>query len=308
MPLPALALVLLAGLVHAGWNVVAKQSGGDARFALLSSIGVATVWAPVGGWFAWRDAPAYGAAQWSLLAASGALHVLYFVTLLRGYRLGDLSVVYPVARGMGPLLSAVAASVILDERLGVRGGAGLAGIVGGVALLGGLRMPTGAPATPPAGAPQPPWPAGGPRPTAGVAYGALTGVFIAAYTVVDGWAVKRAGVSPVLVDYLGNAVRIPLTALLIGMVGSTDDRPLRVYARDLWKPALLVGAVSPVAYVLVLFAATIAPLSHVAPAREVSLVFATLLGGTLLRERDPGRRLLGAGCIAAGVVALATTP
>ena len=139
----------------------------------------------------------------------------------------------------------------------------------------------------------------------GVGYGLLTGVCIAAYTVVDGYAVKRAGISPVSVDYLGNVVRVPLTALWILALGRREPLPLAGYWRSTWKPALLIAAISPVAYVLVLYAATIAPLSHVAPAREVSMLFAALLGGTLLRERDAGLRLLGAGSIAAGVIALA---
>lgn len=299
MSVLALVLVLLAALIHAGWNLVAKRSGGDARFALLSTVAVAVVWAPVGGWFAWRDAGNYGATQWSLLVASGVLHVVYFVTLLRGYRLGDLSVVYPVARGTGPLLSATAATILLDERLGVLGWTGVAAIVGGVALLAGLPLPrrTARHASRSD--------ADRARLRAGVRYGLLTGAWIASYTVVDGYAVKRAAVSPVLVDYLGNLVRLPVTALLIRALGASDDLTPRDYARTFWKPALIVGAVSPVAYVMVLFAATIAPLSHVAPAREVSMLFAALMGGTLLRERDAGFRLAGAGCIAAGVIALA---
>lgn len=293
----AIALVLIAGLVHASWNLVAKRSGGDARFALLSSLGVAAVWAPLGGWVSWREAGAYGATQWALIAASGVLHVAYFVTLLRGYRLGDLSVVYPVARGTGPLLSATAATIVLDERLGPQGWAGVAAIVGGVALLSGLRSPGHASGRDAAARE---------RLRTGLRYGVLTGGWIAAYTVVDGWAVKRAGVSPVLVDYLGNLVRLPVTALLVRVVGGIDDRPFTAYARAMWRPALLVGAVSPVAYVIVLFAATMAPLSHVAPAREVSMLFAALMGGTLLRERDAGMRVAGAACIAAGVIALST--
>jgi drug/metabolite transporter (DMT)-like permease len=295
----AFSLVLVSALIHAGWNLLAKKAGGDVRFALMSQLAVALVWAPVGLWFAWHEAPGYGLLQWSLIVASGAIHVVYFVTLLRGYRLGDLSVVYPLARGTGPLLTAMVATVVLDEALGLQGWAGVLGIVGGIVLI------AGGPAL---------WHAlraGGSgqehhaRLRAGVGYGLLTGVWIAAYTVVDGYAVKRAGLSPVAVDYLGNVARIPLTLLWIALLGRREPLPLAGYWRTCWKPALLIGAVSPVAYVLVLYAVTLAPLSHVAPAREVSMLFAALLGGRLLSERDAGLRLLGAGCIAGGVVALA---
>lgn len=299
----ALALVLVAALIHATWNLLAKKTGGDVRFALVSQIAVALVWAPVGLWFAWGEVGGYGLLQWALIVASGAIHVVYFVTLLRGYRLADLSVVYPLARGTGPLLTAMVATVLLGESLGLLGWAGVLGVVLGIVLISGgpalwhaLRAGAGAQA----GADE-----HLKRLRAGVGYGLLTGVCIAGYTVVDGYAVKRAGISPVSVDYLGNLVRVPLTALWILALGRREPLPLSGYWRATWKPALLIAVISPVAYVLVLYAATMAPLSHVAPAREVSMLFAALLGGTLLRERDAGLRLLGAGSIAAGVIALA---
>lgn len=296
----ALTWVLVAALIHATWNLLAKKTGGDVRFALVSQVAVAVVWAPVGLWFAWREVGAWGWLQWALIVASGAIHAIYFVTLLRGYRLADLSVVYPLARGTGPLLTAMVATVLLGESLGLLGWMGVLGVVLGILLI------SGGPAL---------WHAlragGGTdgdlgRLRAGVGYGLLTGLCIAAYTVVDGYAVKRAGMSPVSVDYLGNAVRVPLTLLWILALGRREPLPLADYWRGTWKPALLIAVISPVAYVLVLYAATMAPLSHVAPAREVSMLFAALLGGTLLRERDAGLRLLGAASIAAGVIALAS--
>ena len=295
----ALTLVLVAALIHASWNLLAKQTGGDVRFALMSQIAVSLVWAPVGLWFAWREAFDYGLLQWALISASGAIHVVYFVTLLRGYRLGDLSVVYPLARGTGPLLTAMIATVLLGESLGLLGWAGVLAVVVGIVLIAGgpalwRALRAGAEAQ-----------VDHARLRAGVGYGLLTGLCVAAYTVVDGYAVKRAGISPVAADYLGNLVRVPLTVVWILMLGRREPLPMAGYWRTTWKPALLIGAISPVAYVLVLYAATMAPLSQVAPAREVSMLFAALLGGTLLRERDVGLRLLGAASIAGGVIALA---
>ena len=110
----------------------------------------------------------------------------------------------------------------------------------------------------------------------GLRYGLLTGVFIASYTVVDGYAVKVLLMSPILLDYFGNFVRL---AFVVPAV--LRDRPAAVALwRRQWKHALLVGIISPVSYVLVLYAMQVAPLSHVAPAREVSMLFAALLGGT----------------------------
>jgi uncharacterized membrane protein len=126
-------------------------------------------------------------------------------------------------------------------------------------------------------------------------------VFISGYTVVDGWGVKVLGLSPILVDYLGNLVRL---VILVPIV-MPARAGLAALFRVQWKAALLVGAISPVSYVLVLYAMQVAPLSHVAPAREVSMLFAALIGGHLLSEGDRLLRVLGAACIAAGVMALA---
>ena len=132
-------------------------------------------------------------------------------------------------------------------------------------------------------------------------YGLLTGAFIASYTVVDGYGVRFLLMSPILVDYLGNFVRVAVLAPAV-----LRDRPAAASLwRQQWKYALMVGAISPISYVLVLYAMQVAPLSHVAPAREVSMLFAALIGGHLLDEGDRLQRLLGAALIAAGVMALA---
>ena len=128
MPLSALLLVLAAALLHATWNIVAKHSGGDNRFSLIGSIQLVLIWAPVGLWFAWDAVPHWTWREWACVAASGALHLTYFSTLLRGYRVSDLTVVYPVARGTGPLLSATGAVLWMGERLGALGTAGVAGV------------------------------------------------------------------------------------------------------------------------------------------------------------------------------------
>ncbi len=291
MALDAFALILLAGLIHAGWNIAAKKAGGDARFAFFTSALMMVVWAPLGWWLGRDAVPLWDAREWAFIVASGLLHVLYYVILLRGYRRADLTVVYPLARGSGPLLSSFVAITLLGERLSWLGGLGIAGVVGGVFLIAGGPALLRATHDPAARA----------RVHAGMAYGLLTGAFIAAYTVVDGYAVKVLRMSPILVDYMGNFVRVAVLAPAV-----LRDLPT---ARSLWavqwRFALLVAVVSPVAYVLVLYAMREAPMSHVAPAREVSMLFAALIGGHLLNEGDRLARLAGAVLIAAGVVALA---
>jgi uncharacterized membrane protein len=132
-------------------------------------------------------------------------------------------------------------------------------------------------------------------------YGLVTGVFIASYTVVDGYAVKFVLMSPILLDYYGNFAR-----LLLLLPTVLRDRVTAVqHWRKQWKHAVVVAAISPLGYVLVLYAMQGAPLSHVAPAREVSMLFAALIGGQLLGERDRLSRIAGAALIAFGVMALA---
>jgi hypothetical protein len=97
----ALALVLAAALCHATWNLVAKRSGGGYAFMLISALQVAVVWAPLAAWVGWQAVGGFSLLQWGVLAASAFVHVLYYRTLLHGYAVADLSVVYPLARGSG---------------------------------------------------------------------------------------------------------------------------------------------------------------------------------------------------------------
>jgi drug/metabolite transporter (DMT)-like permease len=292
VPASALALVILAGFIHACWNIAAKKAGGDVRFSFFSSVVMMLVWAPLGLWLAWQQVPSWGSMEWALVATSASVHTIYFVVLLRGYRKADLTVVYPLARGSGPLLSSIVAIFLLGEHISAWGVSGIFAVVLGVFLI-----------------------AGGPalfrtshsaeqqrRIRKGMLYGLLTGVFIATYTVIDGYAVKIVLMSPILVDYIGNSAR--LAFLLPSALRNTAET--RSMWRSQWKYAALVGTISPVSYVLVLYAMQVAPLSHVAPAREVSMLFAALLGGQLLGEGDRIARLFGAACIAYGVMALAT--
>jgi drug/metabolite transporter (DMT)-like permease len=290
MPLSALALVVLAGFIHASWNIAAKKAGGDVRFVAFTSVVLMVFWAPVGLWAGWTQVPAWGWLEWALVLASALLHIVYFIVLLRGYRQADLTVVYPLARGSGPLLSSMVAIVFMGEQISALGLMGILGVVGGVFLI------AGGPAL---------WKAAHDlsqqaRVRTGIVYGGITGLIIASYTVVDGYAVKVALMSPILVDYFGNLVRLVFLSPTL-----LRDRPT-VWA--MWQQqkryALIVGIFSPVSYVLVLYALQVAPLSHVAPAREVSMLFAALLGGHLLGEKDRGPRIAGAALIAAGVMAL----
>ena len=293
MSLQAFTLIILAGLIHSGWNIVAKKAGGDARFSLYVSVLNALIWAPLGWWLGKDVVPGWGWKEWAFVTASAVLHVGYFVVLLRGYRVADLTVVYPLARGSGPLISSLVAIVFLGEELSTLGATGIVGVVLGVFLIaGGPRMIAAIRQGRDAEARQ--------RVLAGLYYGLLTGMFIASYTVVDSYAVKVMLMSPILVDYMGNLIRV----LILAPIAARDWPETKRLWRVQWRYAAVVAIFSPIAYVLVLYAVQSAPISHVAPAREVSMLFAALIGGKLLGEGDRALRIAGAVLIALGVTAL----
>lgn len=288
----ALALVLAAALSHATWNLVAKKSGGGGNFfVLMGSILVGVLWLPVVIWTGYQEMSGWGWLAWVMISASAVVHVLYFRSLLHGYAVSDLTVVYPVARGSGPLLSSIGALLLMGEHMSVLSAIGALLVVSGVFLIaGGPGL----------------WrdahdPSKRVRVKRGLLWGAITGGFIAGYTVIDGYAVKVLLISPILVDYVGNVLRIPV---MLPFALRNPSGFMQAF-RQQWKAAMVIAILGPLSYIMVLYAIRLAPLSHVAPAREVSMLFAALLGGQLLGEGDRTVRLLGAACIALGVVGLA---
>jgi len=293
MPVHALALVLTAALLHAVWNLAAKRWGGGPHFVFSCALGVTVLWLPAVLWVGLSELPRWSLLAWGFVAASAGVPLAYFNCLIAGYRASDLTVVYPVARGSGPLLSALAAVVLLGEHLGVYGALGLAGVVGGILLITmGPRL---------VGRGVDPDEATRKRRRDGVWWGAATGGLIAGYTVLDGYSVKVLAVSPLMLDYFGNVMRVPLQ-LPVALRQSHSFWP---ELRRSWKGVLAVAGLGPLAYILVLLAVREAPLSRVAPAREVSMLFAALLGGQLLGEGERDWRLAGAALIGTGVIALA---
>lgn len=283
MPALALIAVLLAAVTHSTWNLYAKKAAGSRHFVWLYSVGSIVLYLPIIAWIVVYERPHLGTTEWLALSATAVLHTGYSLVLQAGYRTSDLSLVYPIARGSGPLLSFVGATLLLGERPTWLAGLGLVLIVAGILLVAGLtREPHRAP-------------------KAGIFFGLLTGFFIAGYTVNDGWSVKSLGLSPFIIDFSGNLIRVVVLAPLAlrDLPGVTRE------AREYAKPAAVVGVLGPLGYILVLFAMRIAPISHVAPARELSTLVGTYFGSRLLKEKAVPARLAGAACIVVGVVSLA---
>ena len=279
----ALGLVLLAALTHASWNISAKYAAESRHFVWLFSAGSVLVYGPVVLGVLIVEQPVFAARHWMALAATSVLHLLYSLSLQTGYRHSDLSVVYPIARGTGPLLSFIGAGLLLGEALTAQSVAGLLLIVSGILLVAGII--------------------GHHRraPRIGVFYGLLTGALIAAYTLNDGWAVKVLLISPFLIDFTGNLFRM----VVLAPRAWRDRARVALEARLYRRPVIIVSVLGPLGYILVLFAMRMAPVSHVAPARELSTLVGAWFGSRLLREDSGPWRIAGAALIVAGVIALA---
>ena len=282
-----LALVLAGAVCHALWNILAKRAAGGPVFVWLFgcvSVGAA---APVALAVWWTHPQTFDAWMWAAALASGLVHVVYSLVLQQGYRVSDFAVVYPMARGTGPLLAVLGAVVLLGEVPSLLGWLGVALVLAGVFMTAGATDIT----------------SGGDahRRRRGVFWGALTGLCIAGYTVVDGWAVKSLGMAPVLFYAVGLLFR----TLLLAPWALHRRATLGGQWRQHRTAILLVGVLSPLAYLLVLFAVQTAPLSYVAPVREMSMLIGTLLGARLLKESLRPSQVLGAAMMLLGVAGLA---
>jgi drug/metabolite transporter (DMT)-like permease len=286
MSLTALGLILAAAGLHATWNLCAKRAGGGLPFVWVVGAVICTVYVPVvTGYVLWRR-PEFplGAAGWIL--GSGMLKTAYSLFLQRSYRTGDFSLIYPLARGTGPLLSTLAAIVVLGERPTPLAIAGALLVIGGVF-----------------------WVAGGTRLLhqdrahlrVALGYGLISGGFIAAYTLWDRHGVAGLAIAPLLYDAGTAATQLAFLTPFALRRWPEVTRHWRHDRRWVFGVALL----SPAAYVLVLTAMSFTPVSYVAPAREVSIVIGAFLGAKVLKEGETARRVGAAIAMAAGVIALA---
>jgi drug/metabolite transporter (DMT)-like permease len=283
MPLAALLAVLLAACTHASWNLVAKTAARSRHFVWLYSMASLLIWTGPAIWVLVHTHWHPGPQPWLALVATALLHLAYSLALQSGYRAGDLSLVYPIARGTGPLLSFAGAALLLGERPGWIPLIGALLVASGIALVAELWRPRRQ------------------SPRAGILWGLLTGACIASYTLNDGWAVKYLAISPILVDFTGNLFR----AIVLARPALTNVTQMRQEVREFGRAALVVGALGPLGYILVLWAMTMAPISHVAPARELATLVGTYFGSRLLKEPIGWSRVAGALCIVLGVICLA---
>ncbi len=258
MPASVFLAVLLAALLHASWNAMVK--GGDDK--LVSMAGIVLGHVPLAALaIAWFPVPA--PAAWPWLAAGVGLHIGYQTFLLTSYRIGDLSQVYPMARGVAPLIVAGISVLLLGVRLPSSGLAAIAIIALGLISLSFVRGAQGL---------------ANPR---AAAMALATGGFIAAYSLVDGTGARLSGGAVAYYAWL-SVINAALFSILIAL---RDRHALARLRRDALGPALLGGSASFIAYAIVVWAFTQAPIALVTALRETSIVFALLIGVLVLKER-----------------------
>ena len=290
MSLTALTLVLTAALVHATWNYFLKKANATRPFWWLVYIITAVITVPALFIYDPQALSNITPIGWLVIALSAPIHVIYGQVLQIGYKKSDYSIVYPTARGTGPLITVLCAVLILGDRPSFWGWIGIVLILASIVLLAmphkqdkqtqDLRI------------------------RAGIFWGFLTGCFIAGYSFCDAWAVQQeTGLTPLSFYFPSIAVRAIVFAPFIMMHANWKAESKEILTTPRLQKALVVVTVgSPLAYILVLYAMTIAPLAYVAPSREVGMMIGVVLGGLLLRERLSVTRLAGVIGMTLGVI------
>ncbi|WP_374625162.1 SMR family transporter [Pandoraea sp.] len=279
-----IAMVLAAALAHAVWNLASKYKRGNTLlFVWAYNCASTLLWVPIAIGLMVQGRQAMDGRLGVAAAVSAALHIAYSLTLQAGYDRADLGVVYPIARGTGPVLTILFAILLLGERLNVVALFGALLVVSGVLVVAGN-----------------PFRSGSRRPLQGMFWGAATGATITSYTVWDSYAVTSLHVAPV--SYYAGTLLLQSLILTPGALRQRWHIPAALRANAM--PILVVAIFSPLAYILVLNAMLAAPLALVAPLRESSIIVGSLFAYLLFREDHLARRIVGAVVVLIGIAAI----
>ena len=271
MPLSAFLLALGAAFVHALWNLLIARARDPEAAAAVALVVAVVAFAPVLVVF-WELEPE----AWPYIAASSALELVYFALLGAAYRRAEVSVVYPLARGVAPVLVLVAGAVALGQETTAAQALGVCLVGVGMLLVRGLARPAG---------------------SSGVLFGLAIACSIAAYTLVDDEGIRYANAA----TYLELTLIAPAIGYALGIAWVKGRGALRTEA----APATVAAGIGMwVAYGLVLAALARAEAAPVAAVRETSIVIATLGAALFLHEPVPRSRVAGAILVAAGVALL----
>ncbi len=271
-----LTLVLLSAGLHAGWNLIVKSEDDKLFSGWLTVMTPAVALSPV---LLFTGLPSPDA--WPILAGSGVIHTFYMLALIQAYTHGDLSVVYPIARGLAPLLVAVGAPLALGERLSVLAIFGIILVGGGITWLGLSARRRHAS-------------------LAALGWAIATAVCICSYSIVDKVGVTRTNPLTYIIVLMGfNGV-----CMTPFVLWRRDRARLADLWRRRWGISVAGGLLSVAAYLLVLMAMRLTQVSYIAALRETSVVLAALLGWRVLGEGYGARRILASGVVVLGLFLL----
>ncbi len=268
--------VLGAAFLHALWNALLKASAGDPILDTSLIVAGSAVCAFAVLPFVGLPAPA----AWKFMLLSSAIHFAYYITLAGAYHRGDLSFAYPLMRGVAPLFVTLLGVLFLGEQPSAKVLTGIALISTGIIVIA--------------------WFAGGRHSPAAAGWALANAAIIGSYTLVDGAGVRASDDAAAYVSWLIALEGLPFLAWVLLRRGSSAAR----YVAVRWRRGLAGGAASLAAYGIVLWAMTRAPVAAVAALREVSVLFAALMGTLALKESLGWRRMAGAATVVAGVAAL----
>ncbi|MGK3497842.1 DMT family transporter [Citrobacter youngae] len=280
MQLSAVTMILTAAVAHAVWNIASKYKKEDTLvFVWTYSCASALLWVPISLILIVDGQQAF---DWRLAVAaviSSVLHIAYSLILQAGYERAELGIVYPIARGSGPVLTILFATLLMGERLSANA------LLGALLIIAGIFVVTGNPFR------------SGSRPLQGMLWGAATGTTIAGYTLWDGYSIISLRLDPV--SYYASTLLLQSLILTPGAMRRRYriSTTLRV---DI-IPILIIAVCSPLAYILVLTAMQSMPLALVAPLRETSIIIGSLLSYWLFRENHLARRIAGALVVLSGI-------
>lgn len=268
MSISGLLLVLAAAFCHATWNFFVKRINGGPELIWLFSLLSVVLYFPLAVWILLVERPEFSSLSYVFVVGSAILHLGYFLLLQQGYRKGDLSLVYPIARATGPLLSTAIAVLILGEVITLQMGIGAVTIIFGILMLtGGIRP-------------------GAQNVRASLLFGLGAGTLIGSYTAWDAYAVSILLIPPILLDYVSSLGRL----VILAPIANRNRALIRQHWQHHRLGVIAIAVFNPLAYILFLYALTFTPVSYAAPIREVSVLLTVLAGSLLLQEGEFKRR------------------
>ncbi len=273
-------LVLTAAVLHASWNYAARKVEGNDRVVWLGMWAACLFALPLVVWLLltrdWTTLVPQG--SWGFVIATGILHAAYFLLLASAYRTGELSVVYPVARGTGVVLTAILAPLLFAESMTALGIMGIVTITFGVLLMSRAS-------------------AGGTKSVRPALMALCVGVTIAAYSLTDKGGVSHA--NPVIYIWL---MYVVCALSMAPFISSGRAVAWGQTIRKFWREILIIGIGSMGTYLIILYAFSLGPVGYVVGVREFSVVVGAVLGAVFLKEAITPRKVAAIAMVVIGVI------